>query len=225
MFARLALVSCAALVAVGCRSTYIHKSIYDRDLAAMKDYASGLERRNTDLEAKARALENLQDISLISRTQDELYEQIAESLKSALDGLRQDGETAMSYDARRGVWTAGTDLLFDSGRWTVSPTGLEILKKFAEAHRGKNLHFRIVGHTDRAPIVKEKTKRELETDTNMELSARRAIAVMGALKGFGMSESQFLECVGMGNTQPVAPNDRNASNMKKNRRVELFVLK
>lgn len=224
MLVRFTLAASAALLAAGCAGN-VSRAQYDRDLAALKDYCSTLERRNNDLEAKARALDNLDDMKLVAQTQDELYGQIAESLKAALEALRHDGESPMSWDPKRGAWTMGTDLLFDSGSWSVTAKGMEVLKKFADAHKDRNLHFRIVGHTDRAPITKEKTKKELETDTNMELSARRAVAVMGALKKFGMKESQFVECVGMGNTQPAAPNDRSAANMKKNRRVELFVLK
>lgn len=224
MLKRLGLPAAVLVFAAGCSGTHVNKLQYDRDVAALKDYAAALERRNADLEAKARALENLEDIQLVARTQDELYQQIADHLRAALEVFREDGD-AMTYDARRGVWTAGTDLLFDSGSWTISAKGLEVLKKFAEAHKGKDVRFRIAGHTDRAPIVKENTKKALDTDTNMELSARRALAVMGQLKKFGLAEGQFTECVGMGNQRPAAPNDRNAANMKKNRRVEIFVLK
>ncbi len=222
---RFALAASLALVGVGCSSQYVRRDIYDRDMAAAREYQQTLERRNSDLESKNQGFGSLQDMQLVARTQDELYQQIAESLKAALEGFRQDGDSAMNWDPKLGKWTAGTDLLFDSGSWTVTAKGMEVLKKFADAHKGKTMRFRIVGHTDRAPITRPKTVQALDTDTNMELSARRAVAVMGALKKFGMSESQFVECVGMGNQQPVAPNDRIAANMKRNRRVEIFVTK
>lgn len=224
MFGRIAVVSVAALGAVGCSGTYVNKLQYDRDVNALKEYTQTLERRNAELEAKAKAFENIEDLQLVARTQDEIYQQVADSLKAAMEALRHDGET-MTFDPKRGVWTAGTDLLFDSGSWTISAKGQEILKKFAEAHRGKTIRFRVVGHTDRAPIARESTKKALDTDTNMELSARRAVAVMGQLVKFGLGENQFVECIGMGNQRPVAQNDRSAGNMKKNRRVEIFVLK
>jgi len=217
-----AVAAAAALSSVGCAAT-VSRDQYDRDLAAQKEYIESLERQNADYAAKAKALENLEDMNLVARTQDELYQQIADQLKAALGALRHDGEEAMTFDARTGKWTMGTDLLFDSGTWNISAKGLDILKKFADAHRGKAVKFRIVGHTDRAPIVRPGTKDKLDTDTNMELSARRAVAVMGALKKFGIPESAFVECVGMGNMQPVANNGRNAADMKKNRRVEIFI--
>jgi flagellar motor protein MotB len=118
----------------------------------------------------------------------------------------------------------GTDLLFDSGSDKVSTKGRDILKKFADAHKDRSINFRIVGHTDRAPISRAQTKQLLATDTNLELSALRAIAVMGALKEFGIPESSFAECVGKGNREPAVANDRSAQNMKKNRRVEIYIL-
>jgi len=216
-----AVAAAAALSSVGCAAA-VSRDQYDRDLAAQKEYIESLERQNADYAAKAKALENLEDMNLVARTQDELYQQIADSLKKALGGLN--GEAGdLTFDAAKGKWTMGTDLLFDSGSWKVTAKGMEILKKFADAHKGREWRFRIVGHTDRAPIVRPGTKDKLDTDTNMELSARRAVAVMGALKKFGIPESAFVECVGMGNMQPVANNGRNAADMKKNRRVEIFI--
>jgi flagellar motor protein MotB len=130
----------------------------------------------------------------------------------------------MSFNPRTGAWEMGTDLLFESGSAKVSAQGKEILKKFADAHKAGGYSFRIVGHTDNARIAKPKTMQLLDTDTNVELSTLRAIAVMGELKSCGLSESSFAECVGKGNREPCAPNDKSPSNMKKNRRVEIYVL-
>ena len=73
--------------------------------------------------------------------------------------------------------------------------------------------------------------RRLEVFTILWNSAEGLVSVaLGALAGsialigFGIPESSFAECVGKGNREPVAPNDRAAANMKKNRRVEIYVL-
>jgi len=218
MFTVLAL----AAVVGGCSTVSGDK--YARDIGAQKEYISELERRNSELESQNQGISRQLDDATLARTSDELYGQIARQLQAALAGLRNGDTDGMSYNPKTGAWEMGTDLLFDSGSDKVSSKGSEILKKFADAHKGRSFSFRIVGHTDRAPIVKEQTKKLLATDTNMELSARRAIAVMGALKDFGIPESAFAECVGMGDRQPCAPNDKNAANMKKNRRVEIYVL-
>ena len=213
----------AVSAGIGCASVPAEK--YHRDLDAVKRYAAELERQNNDLLAQNESLNRQVDHTVLAKTTDELYGQLARQLQTALDSLRS-GDTSgtMFYNPKTGAWEMGTDLLFESGSDKISAQGKEILKKFADAHKEKSYSFRVVGHTDRAPITKAGTKERLITDTNMELSADRAIAVMGALIQFGIPESSFAECVGKGNRDPIAPNDRLASNMKKNRRVEIFVL-
>ncbi len=212
----------AAASAVGCATVSSEK--YARDIAALKDFNDTLVRRNQELESQNEALSRISDETALVRTTDELYGQLARQLQTALNALRNGDSEGMAFNPKTGAWEMGTDLLFDSGSDKISVKGSEILKKFADAHKGKSYSFRIVGHTDRAPITKEDTKKRLDTDTNMELSADRAIAVMGALIKFGIPESSFSDCIGKGNHDPCAPNDRSAANMKKNRRVEIYVL-
>jgi len=212
----------AAAAATGCATVPAEQ--YARDIALLKDYNATLERRNLELESQNQSLNRQFDDHTLARTTDELYGALARQLQAALDGLRNGDSDGMAFNPKTGAWEMGTDLLFDSGSANVSAKGKEILKKFAEAHKGRSFNFRVVGHTDRAPIVRKKTQEMLDTDTNMELSALRAIAVMGALKSFGIPESSFADCIGKGNHDPCAPNDKNAANMKKNRRVEIYVL-
>lgn len=214
----------AAVAAVGSGCATVSADKYDRDVAALKEYVGTLERRNLELESQNQSINRRLDDATLARASDELYGQIARQLQAALAALRNGETEGMTYNAKTGAWEMGTDLLFDSGSDKISAKGNEILKKFADAHKGRAFSFRIVGHTDSARIAKKDTKDRLFTDTNMELSALRAIKVMGALKEFGVPESAFAECVGFGNKQPCAPNDRNAANMKKNRRVEIYVL-
>lgn len=213
----------AASTAIGCASVPAEK--YARDMQALRDYNDALLRQNEELLSQNESLNRRVDDTVIARTSDELYSQLARQLQTALESLRNgDPGGSMTFNPKTGAWEMGTDLLFESGSAKISTQGNEILKKFADAHKGRTYSFRIIGHTDRAPITKDMTKKLLDTDTNMELSALRAISVMGALKSFGIPESSFAECIGKGNREPIALNDRVAANMKKNRRVEIFVL-
>lgn len=216
----LALAAVSAAVLPGCSTVSVEE--YNKMATAQKEYIEQLEERNKVVELENADLRRLADGAALAKTTDELYAQIARQLEKALRDFGGDEDGELSF--KDGRWTLGTDLLFETGSWTVSAKGKDLLKKFAEAHRAQTVRFRIVGHTDRAPIVTAALKAKLDTDTNMELSVRRAVAVMAVLKGFGMAESAFGECVGMGNMSPRAPNDRSAANMKKNRRVEIFVL-
>ena len=212
----------AAATTSGCATVSAGK--YHRDLDAANRYISELEKQNQALLSENQELNLENDRVVLAKATDEYYSQIAKQLQAALEGLRAGDASGLSYNQKTGAWEMGTDLLFDSGSEKVSSKGRDILKKFAAAHKDRNINFRIVGHTDRAPIARKPTLDMLTTDTNMELSTIRAIAVMGALKEFGIPESSFAECVGKGSSSPAAPPDRNAQNMRKNRRVEIYIL-
>jgi flagellar motor protein MotB len=212
----------AAASFTGCATVTAEK--YARDMDALRRYNEQLERQNQELLTQNQAVGRQLDDNVLARTTDELYGQLARQLQSALDSIRSGDSGGMSFNPRTGAWEMGTDLLFESGSAKVSAQGKEILKKFADAHKTGAYSFRIVGHTDSAKIAKKGTKDLLDTDTNVELSSLRAISVMGELKSCGLPESSFAECVGKGNREPCAPNDKSPANMKKNRRVEIYVL-
>lgn len=214
-----------AAIAVSAAGCGVARDTYDRDVNALRETNEQLEARVRELQPIAEAYDRLSREYKISEAESQFYDSIAKQLADALAGLRGADGTDMSFDPKKGVWTFGTDLLFDSGSFTVGPKGMEILRKFADAYRGQNMRFRIVGHTDNAPIVRANTKSRLDTDTNMELSSNRAMAVYAQLLKFNLPESRFAEIVGMGNSSPAAPNDKNSVNRKKNRRVEIFLVK
>jgi len=145
---------------------------------------------------------------------------------SDLDALKK--ERADAPDG--GGWKAGTigaeisigsDVLFSSGRATLTTAGKRALSRIASGimtnHQGK--YIRIYGHTDSDPIKKTK---KLWAD-NLDLSANRAMAVARYLISRGIKGS-LIESIGMGSTRPIAGNTSKA-NKKKNRRVEIMVIK
>jgi flagellar motor protein MotB len=213
------LAAAAALAAAGCNAVPMEK--YARDLEAMKETCRQLEERNRQLEQVAEAYDRLARDYQVGKTESEMYDQIARQLADALQGLKaDDGSAAMTFDPRKGAWTMGTDLLFDSGSFTISPKGQEALKKFAQAYRDQPVRFRVVGHTDSQKIARASTKEKLDTDTNLELSTKRAVAVFGQLLKLSLKDSRFVEVVGMGSAAPVSPTD-----LRKNRRVEIYIVR
>ena len=108
-----------------------------------------------------------------------------------------------------------TDVMFDLGSWTLTPKGHQILAAFAQTQKSNVM--KIVGHTDSKRIASAKLKTALETDTNKELSVKRAIAVMGELLKGGIRESQIASVEGHGSDEPRGSD-------AKSRRVEIFVL-
>jgi flagellar motor protein MotB len=173
----------------------VTKDEYDRDLAQMREYKDALEKENAELRLKGDAYDRLKAENDINGDSSKFYADLADSLKKALAGVGiEKGEVFVN--TRTGAVEFSTGLLFTPGSWEISARGKQALKAFAESNRGNVV--KVVGHADKKPIVREATKKALETDTNMELSTRRAIAVMGELMKAGMREPQFGSVEGHG---------------------------
>lgn len=203
-----------ALTSIGCASGYMTKEEYDRDLAQLKEYRDALEKENAELRLKGAEYDRLKAENDLNGDSSKFYADLAASLRNALKGSGVE-EREIFVNKETGAVEFSTGLLFTPGSWEIAPRGKAALKAFAESNRGNV--FKIVGHADKKPIVREITKKNLETDTNMELSCRRATAVMGELLRNGLRESQIASVEGHG-TEPTARNGIS-------RCVEIFVVK
>jgi flagellar motor protein MotB len=203
----------AILASAGCTGIFVPKSDYDRDVGQLKDYVVALERDNADLRPIKEAYERLTAEMKLAQASDEMYAKMAEDLRKALEALGlQPGD--IEIDPKTGAFIFKDDVLFDSGKFEVTAKGREVLKKFAQLN--KNSLLKIVGHTDPVKVAKPDTKKALFTDTNMELSALRAVSVWWELSKLGIPEKQmWVEAHG-----PYQP--RSGGN-KTCRRVEIFV--
>ncbi len=208
-------VALAVLASVGCTGVFVPKTQYDRDVNQLREYNAALERDNAELRPIKDAYDRLKAQAAFNSESSRSWEELAEALKKALDGLAvEPGD--FTYDRKTGAFVFAADLLFDSGSYDISAKGKEVLKKFAQVNRGA--HLRIVGHTDSAKVVKASTKQKLPvSDTNMELSALRAVSVMHELTRNGIPErSMWVE--GRGSSEP------RPGGLKACRRVEIFIL-
>lgn len=203
-----------ALTSVGCAPGYITKGDHERELAQMREYKDALEKENAELRLKGAEYDRLKAENDLNGDSAKFYNDLAASLRNALKGSGVE-EKEIFVNPRTGAVEFSTGLLFDLGSWNISARGKSALKAFAEANRGNV--FKIVGHADKKPIVREATRKALDTDTNMELSCRRATAVMGELLHNGLRESQIASVEGHGTT----PTERNGIS----RCVEIFVVK
>jgi outer membrane protein OmpA-like peptidoglycan-associated protein len=115
-------------------------------------------------------------------------------------------------DTARGLIVSMSDVLFDTGKYTLKPGAREKLSKVAAiliAYPG--LDIAVGGYTD-----------NVGTDQlNQGLSEQRAGAVRDYLVQQGVSMNS-ITATGFGNTLPVASND-NSAGRQENRRVELLV--
>ena len=104
-------------------------------------------------------------------------------------------------------------VVFDTGKDVITPRSALILDSVAAGPAGKaGTRVEIRGHTD--DIGNEAL--------NMDLSRRRAEAVKAYLVGKGL-RAEDLTTVGLGEMQPIAPNDT-PENREQNRRVTLQFL-
>jgi outer membrane protein OmpA-like peptidoglycan-associated protein len=132
--------------------------------------------------------------------------QLRAQLLSQLNSILQ------TRDSARGLIVNMSDVLFDTGSYTLKPGAREKLAKISGivlAHPGLNLQ--IEGHTDSVG----------SDEFNQQLSERRADSVRDFLAEQGVPGSA-ISARGFGKTQPVAGNDT-PEGRQRNRRVELVV--
>ena len=115
-------------------------------------------------------------------------------------------------DTARGLIVSMSDVLFDTGKYTLKPGAREKLSKVAGILLSySGLNIAVGGYTD-----------NVGTDQlNQGLSEERAGAVRDYLVQQGVSTAS-ITATGFGNTLPVASND-NSAGRQENRRVELVV--
>lgn len=212
----------SSLAAVGCGNE-------KRQLAEIQQQYNDLQMTNQELQRSLAGSQakNNELTSLLSTKEVELG-----AVKAERDDLKAQLATRPAAPAGKAPppgWTLtpggvkitlSSDILFASGRATLSSAGSSRLRSIVTTIRSRYpaAVVRVIGHTDSDPIVRS---RKLWSD-NLDLSANRAMAVTRGLRRLGIAEKQ-IETVAMGETQPIAPNTSSA-NKSKNRRVEIAVV-
>ena len=111
-----------------------------------------------------------------------------------------------------------SELLFPSGGWEMPPQAAKTIAEMAPILAPmQTAHIVVTGYTDNVPIGPELRARGIES--NQQLSLKRAQTVMNYLISQGVNPS-MLTAQGLGDADPVAPNDT-AAGRAQNRRVEL----
>jgi len=146
--------------------------------------------------------------------QAQLAGQQAENDKTALRARlsQQLNSVLQTRDSARGLIVNMSDVLFDSGKYTLKPGAREKLSKVAGillAYPGLNIE--VDGHTDSIG----------SDEFNQNLSEQRADSVRAYLVEQGVMTGS-VTAKGFGKTQPVGTNDT-AEGRQINRRVELVV--
>ena len=107
-------------------------------------------------------------------------------------------------------------LLFQSGRASLGDASLAVIRKVARVVASLPNVLRIEGHTDDLP-----PSGPFYAD-NWRLSSARALAVLDALRSFGIAPER-LAAAGYAGFQPLVPNTDDAARAR-NRRVDILIL-
>ena len=133
-------------------------------------------------------------------------------LNKAIDNLKAEvTQTIIKIDL-------SSDVLFDFDKADLRPEALESLKSLATIVKHKATKVEIFGHTD-----------SKGSDAyNQKLSEKRALSVKTWLLTNTNISKDLLHTIGLGETQPVAPNEKedgsdNPEVRAQNRRVEILV--
>jgi outer membrane protein OmpA-like peptidoglycan-associated protein len=154
------------------------------------------------------------DQSRLTAQQAQLSAQQAETDKAAMRARlsEQLNKILQTRDSARGLIVSMSDVLFDTGKYSLKPGAREKLAKVAGillAYPGLNIE--VGGYTDSVG----------GDDMNQKLSENRAGSVRDYLVQQGVATNS-VSSRGFGNTLPVASND-NSAGRQQNRRVELLV--
>jgi outer membrane protein OmpA-like peptidoglycan-associated protein len=152
--------------------------------------------------------------SRLAAQQAQLNAQQADTDKAAMRAKlsEQLNSILQTRDSARGLIVSMSDVLFDTGKYSLKPGAREKLAKVAGillAYPGLNIE--VGGYTDNVG----------GDSMNQTLSENRASSVRDYLVQEGVSTNS-VSAKGFGNTLPVASND-NSAGRQQNRRVELLV--
>ncbi len=163
--------------------------------------------------AAQQAQQNVQDAQQNAQQAQQNAQQ-AETDKAAMRARlsEQLNSILQTRDSARGLIVSMSDVLFDTGRYSLKPGAREKLAKVAGillAYPGLNIA--VGGYTDNVG----------GDEMNQRLSENRATSVRDYLVQQGVTTNS-VSARGFGNTLPVASND-SSSGRQQNRRVELLV--
>src|SRR5207344_2681375 len=134
----------------------------------------------------------------------------AEKVELRMQLLRQFNAILQTRDTARGLIVNMSDVLFDTGKYSLRPVAREKLAKVAGIVSGHpGLRLDVEGHTDSVG----------GDDYNQKLSENRGGSVREYLVTQGMAGGS-VSSKGFGKTQPVASNET-STGRQENRRVEL----
>jgi len=184
----------------------VDKSVFDL-LANKDELVRQLEESRAKLAELSQAHEET-STELAARLEEEKKFKKAKSLLNPSEG-------EVFYNATNDLVLRLTGLSFDVGKAEIKDEHVPLLEKVKQIiEMFPNAHLVIEGHTDASG----------DPATNLQLSEKRAFAVMQYLRQSLMIPSDKIQAIGYGADKPIASN-QTPEGRAKNRRIDILVMR
>ncbi|SFE78220.1 flagellar motor protein MotB [Trichococcus pasteurii] len=192
----------------------------ENENAATGDSASILEMEAAAIEAAKAEDAQAELFATEGQTMIAVDPEVIKMYQEVKDFVEKNGlseEISMSMDADGVYMNVKAAILFTPGSAVITESGTAALQKVAELIGNFENKVVIEGHTDNIPHHDQKF------ESNWELSAGRAIAVLRHLAEQRSIDPARLSAVGYGEYNPLVPNDT-AEQRAENRRVNIVLV-
>jgi chemotaxis protein MotB len=199
------------------KSDALSKNIVDlrTQVSELREENEDLKQKVDTLQAEAEALEREREEEM--REMKSTYEDLLEGMKSEIEK----GQITITQLKGKLKVNMLDEILFDSGRTTIKPEGVEVLERVGEILLNvEDRAINVEGHTDNVPIGPELARRY---PTNWELSAARATNVARYLEEKIGIDPTALSATGYGEYHPVDSNETEEGRAR-NRRIEIVLV-
>jgi outer membrane protein OmpA-like peptidoglycan-associated protein len=187
-------------------------ALRDRDEANRKNLDAERDRNDAQQKQHAAEADSDRNRAAAANSDAQLKDAVREREELRARLLQQFNLILETRDTARGLVVNMSDVLFDSGKYTLRPLAREKLAKISGIVLGyPSLKLAVEGNTD-----------SVGTELfNQDLSEKRAEGVRTYLTQQGVPEGSTT-ATGFGKTRPIASNDT-SEGRQQNRRVELIV--
>jgi chemotaxis protein MotB len=193
-----------------------------KNIISLRTQISELEKENEDLKQRVDTLRV--EAEALERQREKEKNEMKSTYEDLLEGMKSEiekGEITITQLKGKLKVNMLDEILFDSGRTTIKPEGVEVLERVGEILLNvKDRAINVEGHTDNVPIGPELARRY---PTNWELSAARATNVARYLEEKIGIDPTVLSATGYGEYQPVASNE-SEEGQARNRRIEIVLV-
>jgi chemotaxis protein MotB len=145
----------------------------------------------------------------------DMVQRVYKQVITNIEKLELDRDIEVVMDRGAMVLRVTEKILFASGSSSLKKEAGPVLRKVAELISPLPFEVRIEGHSDNTPYIGS-------GQTNWDLSALRAIAVLKFFADNKLLSLDLLSAVGYGEQRPLVPND-SIENRAMNRRVEIVL--